>query len=258
MNSLDSFHPLVLGLFIVVGLSIIIEIGYRVGKRIGGGEGLSKHPVEASVTTAILSLMAFMLGFSFATVASRQAQRRNLAVEDSNAAGTLYLRADFLPEEHIKPAKDLIREYVQIRVEVVKKQKVEEISADLERCSEIQTKLWETAVVARSQTTNTSLNLFIGSLNDFIDTDTKRQNVALVNRLPPALWYTLGFLGTIAITMIGLSSGLHGRRSRVATTALIVSFSVVIVLIVDLDRPIRSLFKVDDHTAEKALRSMEP
>ena len=258
MSSLDSFHPLVLGIFIVAGFSIIIEIGYRAGKRIGGGEGLSKHPVEASVTTAILSLMAFMLGFSFATVASRHANRRNLVMEDSNAAGTLYLRADFLPEEHIKPTKNLIREYVQIRAEAAKTRKVEDITPALERCSEIQSELWKIAVKARNQTTNTTLNLFIGSLNELIDTDAKRQNVALVNRLPAALWYTLTFLGTVAITMIGLSSGLHGRRSRVATSALIVSFSVVIVLIIDLDRPVRSLFKTGDHTAERTLRSMQP
>lgn len=258
MNSFDSFHPIVLGIFVVVIFSIIIEIGYRVGKRIGGGEGLSKHPVEASVTTAILSLMAFMLGFSFATVAARQAHRRNLAIEDANAAGTLYLRADFLPEQHVKPTKDLIREYVQIRADAVKKRKVEDIAGDLERCSEIQSELWKVTVLARSQSTSTSVNLFIGSLNDFIDTDAKRRNVALVNRLPPALWYTLGFLGTVAITMIGLSSGLHGRRSRFATTALIISFSVVIMLIVDLDRPVRSLLKAEDHTAEEALRGMEP
>jgi hypothetical protein len=257
MLNLDSVPPLLLLVGIVVGLSAIIELGYQVGRRLGRERGLSKHPVEASVTTAVLSLMAFMLGFSFATAASRYGNRRNLVLEESNVTGTAYLRADFLLPDQVKPARTLIREYVQLRADASKKRNMDELGPTLERSSAIQNELWEIAVKARAESSSVAVNLFVTAINDLIDTDTKRRTVALVNRFPKTLWCTLGFLGLLATTMLGLSSGLHGRRSRLATTALIVAFSVVVVLIIDLDRPFRSLFKADVEAFNQALRSMQ-
>jgi hypothetical protein len=241
---------------IVAVLSAVIELGYQLGRRIGRERGLGKHPIEASVTTAVLSLMAFMLGFSFATAASRYGSRRSLTLEESNVSGTAFLRADFLPPEHIGPARDLLREYVQLRSNASAKQNLQELAPTLQRSSAIQDELWKIAVQARGESTSVAVNLFITSINDLIDVDTERRTVALVNRFPKALWYTLAFLFVLATTMMGVSSGLHGRRSRFATTALIVAFSVVVVLIVDLDRPFRSLFKADGKAFEQTLRSM--
>ena len=258
MSSFDSLPPLLLLIIIVAALSAILELGYQIGKRIGREQGLGKHPVEASVTTAVLSLMAFMLGFSFATAASRYASRRSLTLEESNLAGTAYLRADFLPPEHVQPARDLIREYVELRSDASKKRNLEELAPTLKRSSEIQHELWQIAVQARAASTSVAVNLFITTINDLIDVDAERRTVALVNRFPRALWNTLAFLGALATTMLGFSSGLHGRRSRIATTALIVAFSVVVVLIIDLDRPFRSLFKADAEALSQALRSMQP
>ncbi len=256
--SIDSIPPVLLGLGIILTLSVIIELGYRAGKRIGSAEpGLSRHPVEASVTTAILGLMAFMLGFSFASAANRFSNRRDLTLADANTAGTLYLRADFLPADQIEQTRHLIREYVQVRAGAGKQRTMEAIFDALERSSVIQKELWAIAVAARQQSDNVSLNLFIASLNELIDTDAKRQAMALTNRFPAVFWGTLAFLGVLSTTMLGISSGLHGRRSRLASTALIVSFSVVTILIVDLDRPIRSLFKLPDVVTEKALESMK-
>ena len=258
MSVFDSIHPVGVGLIIVAVLSIIIELGYQVGKRIGGGEGLSKHPVEASVTTAILGLMAFMLGFSFATAASRSASRRNLVLVDSNVASTLYLRSDFLLPDQVEPARDLIREYVRLRAGITRMGSIEEVVPTLERSAEIQKELWTLAVRARSESSSVAVNLFVTSVNELIDTDAKRQAMAIVNRFPASLWYTLGFLGALSTTMLGLSSGLHGRRSRLATSALIVAISVVAVLIIDLDRPFRALINNDGRVMDQTLRSLEP
>ena len=256
MQSLDAIPLPLLLIGIIALLSVIIEIGYQLGKRIGGEQGLSKHPVEASVTTAVLSLMAFMLGFSFATAASRYSSRRALILEEANATGTAYLRADLLPASQIEPARTLIREYVQLRSEASSKRNLEELAPTLKKSTELQDQLWQVAVKSRAESTSSSINLFIASVNTLIDVDAKRRMVGLVKRFPTALWVTLAFLGGLATTMLGISSGLHGRRSRLATTALIVAFSVVFVLIVDIDRPFRALFKDDGSAVSQTLRSM--
>lgn len=258
MPSIDSIPLFLLAFILIAALSVVIEIGFQLGKRIAAERGLSKHPIEASVTTAILSLMAFMLCFSFSNASSRFSARRELMLKDANTASTLYLRADFLPPEKIKPSRVLIREYVELRAHAVRTNDIEAINLAIERSSEIHDKLWEIAIEARRQSKNVSLNLYITTLNDLIDTDSERQTASLIKRFPPTLWFTLTFLGGMSTVMMGFISGLHGRRSRLATTSLLVAFSVVIILIVDLDRPIRSLFDQKDRPAERALRCMQP
>lgn len=258
MQNLDSVPLLWLLIGIIALLSVIIELGYQLGKRLGSEQGLSKHPVEASVTTAVLSLMAFMLGFSFATAASRYSSRRDLVLEEANVTGTAYLRADFLPPGQIETARTLIREYVQIRSEAAKYRNLDELAPALEKSSGIQDELWQIAVEARAESTSVAVNLFITAINELIDVDAKRRTIGLINRFPGVLWLTLAFLGVLATTMLGVSSGLHGRRSRLATTALLIAFSVVFVLIVDIDRPFRALFKADGSALSQALRSMQP
>jgi len=179
-------------------------------------------------------------------------------LEDANTAGTLYLRADFLPPEKIEPARALIREYVRIRAVAIHENKMETLTAGAKRSQKIQKDLWYLAVEARHESKNVSLNLFIGTLNDLIDTDAKRQTAAILKRFPRTFWFTLIFLGCMSTIMLGFISGLHGRRSRLATTSLIVAFSVVIILIVDLDRPIRSLFQQQDIPGERVLQNMHP
>lgn len=258
MPAIDSLPPLVLLICLVAVFSVVIELGYQGGLRIRSEEGgLSKHPVEASVTAAILSLLAFLLAFSFGASASRYMKLRSLALNDANIVGTLYLRCDLLPGEMIPVAKPLVREYLQIRNDAISKRDPEEVAAAIQRSQEIQKALWKIGVKARIEGNSTAVNLFISTLNDLIDNDTTRQSSAYSNRMPPMLWISLSFLGVLATSMLGVSSGLHGRRSRLATTALIVAFSLVTVLIVDLDRPFRMLFYKADMTAQRVLESME-
>jgi hypothetical protein len=123
----------------------------------------------------------------------------------------------------------------------VDRRSLEGIEAVIQRCEAIQGQLWEQAVTLRRETGDTALNLYLATLNDLIDTDARRRAVAFSNRFPNALWGTLFFLLTIATVMLGINSGLHGRRSRLACSALIVAFSLVVVLIIDLDRPVTEL-----------------
>lgn len=246
VQALDFIPSPLFGLLLVAVLSLIIELGYRFGLKLSGkaGErGLSKHPMEASVTTALIGLMAFILGFSFSMASKRYSDLRALALADANHASTLMLRADLLPEEEGARARELIREYVEMRQRAVDQGDAEHLGEALKRSTEIQQELWEPAVKLRKETGDASLNLYLTTLNQLIDNDAARRAKAFSNRFPDILWFTLFFLVTLVTTMIGVNSGLHGRRSRLAGTALIVAFSLVIVLIVDLDRPSRSLVR---------------
>lgn len=246
MQAFDSIPSPVFGLLLVVALSLVIEVGYRFGLWLSGraGErGLSKHPMEAAVSTALIGLMAFILGFSFSLATKRYTDLRALALADANHARTLMLRADLLPEADAVRAKELIREYTRIRGEAVTARHIDRVRDVMRRSTEIQDELWTRGAFLRKETGDASLNLYLTTLNQLIENDTSRRAKAFSNRFPDVLWATLFFLVILVTSMIGVNSGLHGRRSRLAGTALIIAFSLVIVLIVDLDRPQRSLVR---------------
>ena len=256
MAQFDSIPLWVIVLGLVVGLSVVSERGDHLGKRVAKERGLSKHPGEPAVCGALLGLMAFMMAFTFGAAVTRYAKTRALAIADANVAGSLSLVADTLPETHGPSVRKLVREYVEIRAAAVRDQDLEKSKVALARSTEIQRELWQIGNEVRGISEGVSPRLYTNAVLKLIENDTARQTTALYSRLPGIVWIMLGFLAVLANGVLGLSAGLHGRRSRLVATVFIVAYAFVFVLIVDLDRPIRSLFRQGDPAAAHILERM--
>jgi hypothetical protein len=115
-----DFLPLrVLLVATVVIVLLSTEGGYRLGTyRRHRTEPEKDAPVGAMVG-AMLGLLAFMLAFTFGLAASRFDARRIVLLDEANAIGTAYLRAGLLPEPHRSKIRDLLRAYVDARLEAV-------------------------------------------------------------------------------------------------------------------------------------------
>jgi hypothetical protein len=55
----------------------------------------------------------------FSTVASRFDELKHVALDEANAIGTAYLRADLLPEADRAATRKLLNDYVNLRIEVM-------------------------------------------------------------------------------------------------------------------------------------------
>jgi hypothetical protein len=107
-----------LGTIFLVGLAVIwapSEIGWQLGSRGGGREGGNVSTLES----AMLGLLALIIGFTFAMALSRFEARRVAVLNEANAIGTTALRARLLPESHRTDVLKLLKQYVQIRVDTV-------------------------------------------------------------------------------------------------------------------------------------------
>mgnify|MGYP007101533700 CR=1 FL=1 len=254
-STIDSIPIWAVGLGLFVMLSISIEVGFQLGRRIAVDQGLSKHPVEAAVSTALLGLMAFMTAFTFNSAMTRHAELRHLGTVDAKLAQKLHNLSDLLPVDNASASKGLIREYLQSRSAAIERQNADELNAVIVRSREIQDDLWAIASSERVRGMKNATPHYINGLTALIENDTARQAAALSNRLPAVILYALGSLAVLAVGLLGLSSGLHGRRSRLVATVFIAAYSMIFVLIVDLDRPLRSLFKLGDPVGEGVLDS---
>jgi hypothetical protein len=235
------------GLFAAtIGVVVLsIEGGYRLGKYRRARSDREKDAPVGAIVAATLGLLAFMLAFTFGLAATRFDARRMLVLEEANAIGTANLRAGLLPEPNRSAIRKLFREYVDVRLEAVNPDAVE---GAISKSSELHRALWSQASeVAAQDNRSIVTGVFVQSLNEVIDLHAKRIMFALHNRIPELVWLVLYFIAIISMTALGYQEGLSGSRRSLAVLALAFTFSAVMLLIADLDRPHEGMLRAGQH-----------
>ncbi len=215
-------------------VAISLEFGYRLGRwRHNQSQREKEAPVGAMVT-ATLGLLAFMLAFTFGMAATRFDARRQVLLDEVNAVGTTWLRAEMLPEPHGTEVRGVLREYVDARLQAAR---TGNLSDAIRRSEELHGRLWsETVAVAGKNSQSEVVALFIESVNNLIDLHTQRVTAVLA-RIPGILWLVLYAITVVGMAGMGYQAGLAGTTRSIAAIALAFTFSAVILLIADLDRP---------------------
>jgi hypothetical protein len=211
-----------------------IECGYRLAvfRKRQSEKGIDA-PI-GSVVGGTLGLLAFLLAFTFGMAASRFDTRRQLLLDEVNALGTCYLRADLVPDPERVEIRKRLREYVHLRADTVKR--LQTLPQALARSETLQDELWSQAVLVAKKDSNSEMRaLFVDSLNAVIDFHTKRVVVSQYH-IPDAIWLALYGVSMLSMAGVGYQFGLAGARDFAISFCLALAFSIVISLIVDLDR----------------------
>jgi hypothetical protein len=258
MAFIDKVPILVVFLAVLVVAFAAVEVGYRLASWRPWGEKDDKYPIETAASRTLLGLLAFLLAFSFGGTAGRYKDQRGLVEIDNNAIGNAYRSTDFLPEGVRTEGRDLIREYMIVRHDAIVSRDREKMKQALVWSRDIQEELWDIGVAARLAPDGSVSSTFVGAVSELIDSHNARVQKGLLTRTPLMIWLMLGLLLLLGGTMLGYFAGLHGRRSGLSTTLVIFAFSAVLIMVVDLDRPFRSLFgSGSDPMAEELLESMQ-
>src|SRR6185295_17125674 len=150
----SDVNPWLIFLTVLVVLLLAVEMGSWIGLR--HRASLDQHG-RNNITTgeaALLGLLALLLSFSFSMSASRYDTRRALVLEESNAIGTTYFRARLLPEPHRREVADLLREYVDVRLDFYDAGiDPDKLRQAYEKTDDLQGRLWNHAVAVAEQDT---------------------------------------------------------------------------------------------------------
>jgi hypothetical protein len=237
-------------------LLLSIKIGHRLGITQSKSATFEQDTPVGAMVAASLGLLAFMLAFTFGMAGTRFDARRHVVVDEANAIGTTFLRAEMLPPPHAESARALLREYVDIRI-TGPSMTAEKLKAALERSAEIHDLLWNEAVAAaREDPHSLPTSLFIQSLNELIDLHAKRIAVSLRFRVPRVIWVSLYVLAFLSMAILGYHAGLRSIRRSFAFVFLAVAFSAVIGLIADIERPRQGLVRVSQEALIDARAGM--
>lgn len=237
-------------------LYLAIEGGFRLGAwRLRQSAHEKDAPVGA-VVAATLGLVGFILAMTFGFAVSRFEGRQEAFLGELNAIGTTYLRADFLPEPQREKTKQLLREYVDIRLQAVEHHRIAE---GIARSKIVHEKLWATLTSLDPTNINSmSVALFTYSLNELIDLHEQRVIAGARLRIPPILWSVLLIISLLGMGEIGYQTALTGSTRTPVSLGLVIAFALLLSLVADLDRPLEGTLRINQSAMRELRQQLEP
>ena len=209
---------------------------------------------DGYIVTAVLGLLALLLGFTFSLAIGRFEERRELVISDANAIGTAYLRTQLLPAPHRARLSQLLIELADNKIALAT---IDYAHAKplVAREDALITDIWAaTAAAFDSVKASPFANALIESMNTMIDLDASRR-VARTTRIPTEVFAVLliYLVGSAAV----LGFVLAGGRGLLAAVFLLVLFSMSLLLVLDIDRPVSGSIREDQRAMEQLRASLQ-
>jgi hypothetical protein len=187
------------------------------------------------VQTAILTLLALIIGFSFSMATTRYDLRKNYEEAEANAIGTEYVRAGLLPPDIAPRVRNQLRTYTDLRILYYRtrnQRDLEQINADT---AQLQDKMWsEVQAPAVAQPTPV-VALAVSGMNDVLNSQGYTQ-AAWWNRIPPSAWGLMIAIAVCCNVLVGY--GAHSVKTREGLLFLLpLVVSIAFLLLADIDSP---------------------
>jgi hypothetical protein len=221
--------------------------GLLVGRRLSHSSETLREPLGV-LQGALIGFMGLVLAFGLSLALGRYESRRADTVDEANAIGTTYLRAQTLSEPVRTETLHLLPHYARTSIAIA--DRVPGSAAQeqaLAASARDQRRLWALAGQALDQEPTASApRLYVESLNETFDAQSIRV-YALANRVPTAVLLVEILGAALALGALALHLALHLTTVRGGLTATMVAALLVTVLLVvtfDLDRPTRGLIRV--------------
>jgi hypothetical protein len=194
---------------------------------------------ETSISAIVgptTALLAFLLAFTFGLTASRYDARRQLLLDEVNAIETTFLRAGLIPGPHSTAVRALLKEYVDLRVELTRRP--ENAERLIRRSEELQRLMWShTEAMAEEDLRNPDIvSLFVDALNETFVMQTRRITVGALYPMPLVMWMALLAIMVLSMLEVGYLLGMFEHTNWLLVLMLSLALATVITLIADLDR----------------------
>jgi hypothetical protein len=216
----------------------------------------SGKDADSYIITAIFALLAFVIGLSLSIALDRFEGRRALVVDEANAISTSYLRADLFDEPYRSQLQATLRDYARTRIapDGLWDARME---AQLARSLALRTRLWDETRTAVYPVRETELgSYFIEAINELLNVGTRRQLAGRAN-IPARIIDVLFIYMIAAAAVLGYLLGDRPGLKRQATTVLLLLFTIMIMTILDLDRPQSGAIQVPQRALEELVARLD-
>jgi hypothetical protein len=253
-------HPTwLLGLILLMILLLCVEAGFRIGLR--------HRPVREEIDKALrgdvalssmLALLGLMLAFTYAFSLSRADLRKQAIVNEANAIGTAFVRADLVAEPGRTELRQRLLEYARTRVLTAESvEDLQRLHQLIERSQEAQGKLWPATKLALQGDVSTPMEaLLVQAINAVMDAHTTRFAVGF-DHLPALVLFGLVLIAALSLAAAAHNAGQRGRMIRWRMISFAVIMVTLIVIIVDFDQAYRGFIQVSNQSLVTLVQDME-
>jgi hypothetical protein len=232
MSSLYHTPIWIIGLATVAVLAIAQEAGFRVGRLLGDG----KRDAAQSAVSSALALLGLLTAFTFGAAQERFDARQRLVVQEANAIGTAFLRAQLLQDPWRTDLGRQLQRYAEVRARIPDGEAGQ--AADVAReTSAIEAPIWRTVQGAVQTNPIPTLNApLLQAINEMFDLGASRQ-AAQAARVPVTILRSLWIFAIATAVLAGLAAP-KDRRFGLLSQSVLLLTTLALCLILDLDRPI--------------------
>jgi hypothetical protein len=232
--------------FLFIGTVLVcllsLEGAFRISRLLHEKKEAPSEATLRSIVSGMLVLLALVLGFTVQNGANQSSSRRQATLADALSIRRAWIRIDLLPMSDREEFRALLREYLSVRLEASSSH---EYVKGVVRSEQIQNQLWvKAAELERAHPGSEEIRLFTRAVDDLIEAHLTRISAAR-SRTPTALWTYIYVLVVLSMASVGYHLGVAGSREAAGTMFLALAFSVVMLLIADLDEPTRGGFKTN-------------
>ena len=251
-----SLNSLTLTLIVVGVIGAATVAGVLLGRRLRHHSAVLREPFGV-LQAALLGVVGLILAFGLSLAVGRYEARRTAVVDEANAIGTTYLRAQTLPEPIRTQSLERLVRYTDTSIalsnSIPNSAKAQAAIADGQR---LQRELWGLAGQALAEKpVESAPRLYVETLNEMIDMQTVRV-AGLNNRVPGAVLAVEVGGAAVALALLAFYLSILGRG--VGTVLLAAGLITLLLLVTfDLDRPRRGLIQVPDAPLVDLRASME-
>lgn len=210
---------------------------------------------EGYILSAVLGLLAFLLGFTFNMGLDRYETRRDLVVQEANAISSAALRFEVLDEPQRSQAARMFATYAQTRLaygHAVRAQKPPLV----ERSRSLRGQIEEMAESAVAPIRDTALaSSILSSVIEVSDIGAERE-AAVAATIPSRVITLLCAYMVASAAMLGFVMAGAPQRHRWETTLVCLLFVTALGLILDLDAPQTGAVQVSQEPMEVLVRSL--
>ena len=257
---LRTFPLWAIGLLLLVACVLAREAGSLLYRRLRASrpepEKGGKPDADGHIVGPIFGLLAFLVGLSFTIALARFDSRRVAVGEEATAISTSYLRTSLLDEPYRSQIQATLRAYAHTRI-VPEGMWDEQNDAQLARSLALRTQLWDQTRAAIYPIRETDLAAYVGeAMNDVLNVGTSRQLAGRAH-IPTHVISVLVLYLLVAAAVLGYEMGDRPGRKRQATTAVFFLFAVMLMTIIDLDRPRAGAILVPQRAIEELVATLD-
>jgi len=221
------------------------------------------HPEFTIITgictgAAMLGLLGLLLGFSLSMAVSRWDARHDVLVDEANAIGTIWLRAGLLEDPLRRDMRDALHEYTDVRIALGESRGDPTAQHTVLSSSEsLHTSIWSVVKGANQpELSNAVMSSIVNAANELIDIHEVRI-ASIENYLPAPLFLVLLAVAAVAIRFLAWAFGASNQGGRTAILMLGLLIGLVLLLIMDVNRPQRGRLNIGVESLKRVMETMD-